>query len=182
MAQVAALCQRGARDLTVIGWGGSLPLELLLGAGAVRKLVFCFSSLDMFGLAPRFRSALESGTVVTQEWTALGLINALRAAGERLGWGTMQAPLGSDLLNGFARRAPDLFPDVTAAPMAAVPRLDLDTFLLHAPLADDDGNVEPPGGPGTDQPVAVAPGRGLVTAGQQGRAGRPAPQPSALTP
>jgi len=180
MAQLAALCQRGARDLTVIGWGGSLPLELLLGAGAVRKLVFCFSSLDMFGLAPRFRSALESGTVVTQEWTALGLINALRAAGERLGWGTMQAPLGSDLLKGFARRAPDLFPDVTAAPMAAVPRLDLDTFLLHAQRADDDGNVELVGGQGTDQPMAFAARRVLVTVEERVRGGLLGRQPGAF--
>lgn len=163
MAQLAALCERGTGDLTVIGWGGSLGLELLLSAGAVRKLVFCFSSLDMFGLAPRFRRALESGTVEAAEWTALGLITALRAAAERLGWQALQAPLGSALAEGFALPAPDLFPQVTAAPMAAVPPLELDTFLLHAQRADDDGNVEISGGRGTDQPMALAARRVLVT-------------------
>jgi glutaconate CoA-transferase subunit A len=172
MAQLAALCERGVRDLTVIGWGGSLPLELLLSAGAVRKLVFCFSSLDIFGLAPRFRQVLEANTVAAEEWTALGLINALRAAGERLGWEVFQAPLGSDLFEGFARRAPEFFPEITAAPMAAVARLELDSFLLHAQRADDDGNVEVLGGRGTDQPMAFAAKRVLVTVEERVRNGQ----------
>ena len=41
---------------------------------------------------PRFRRALESGTVEAAEWTALGLITAFRAAAERLGWQALQAP------------------------------------------------------------------------------------------
>jgi acyl CoA:acetate/3-ketoacid CoA transferase alpha subunit len=76
-----------------------------------------------------------------------------RAPGERLGWEVFQARLGSDLFEDFARRAPDLFRKVAATPMAAVPRLDLHTFLLHAQRADGDGNVEVLGGPGTDQPM-----------------------------
>jgi glutaconate CoA-transferase, subunit A len=172
MAQLAALCDRGIRDLTVIGWGGSLPLELLLSAGAVRKLVFCFSSLDIFGLAPRFRRALETDAIASEEWTALGLISALRAAGEGLSWEVFQAPLGSGLFDGFARRAPDLFPEITAAPMATVARLELDTFLLHAQRADDDGNVEVLGGRGTDQPMAFAAKRVLVTVEERVRNGQ----------
>ena len=180
MAQLAALCERGTGDLTVIGWGGSLGLELLLSAGAVRELVFCFSSLDMFGLAPRFRRALESGAVAAAEWTALGLITALRAAGERLGWQALQAPLGSGLTDGFALPAPDLFPRVTAAPMAAVPPLGLDTFLLHAQRADDDGNVELTGGRGTDQPMAFAARRVLVTVEERVASGTLGASPGAF--
>ena len=63
LALVAELARRQCRDLTYVSWGGGLPLELLLQADAVRKIVFCFSSLDVFGLAPRFRRALEEHPV-----------------------------------------------------------------------------------------------------------------------
>ncbi len=100
------------------------------------------------------------------------LISALRAAGEGLSWEVFQAPLGSGLFEGFARRAPDLFPEITAAPMAAVARLELDSFLLHAQRADDDGNVEVLGGRGTDQPMAFAAKRVLVTVDERVRNGQ----------
>src|SRR3954453_20177609 len=73
LALVRELARSGRRDLTYVTWGGGLPLELLLQADAVRKVVFCFSSLDVFGLAPRFRSALEQGTVEVEELPALAM-------------------------------------------------------------------------------------------------------------
>jgi hypothetical protein len=41
IAQVRALYERGAWRLTYVAWGGGLPLEMLLAARSVRKLVFC---------------------------------------------------------------------------------------------------------------------------------------------
>ena len=61
LAAVHALAARQPRDLVYVSWGGGLPLEILLGAGAVSRIVFCFSSLDIFGLAPLFRRAVEDG-------------------------------------------------------------------------------------------------------------------------
>src|SRR5271154_4305049 len=70
----------GRQDFTYVSWGGGLPLELFLEAGAIKKLVFCFSSLDILGLAPRFRAALESGRIEVEEWSALAMIQGLHAA------------------------------------------------------------------------------------------------------
>ncbi len=53
-----------------MSWGGGIPLEILLGAGAVSRIVFCFSSLDIFGLAPLFRRAVEQDQVTIDEWSA----------------------------------------------------------------------------------------------------------------
>ena len=50
------------RDLHYACWGGGLPLEMLLEAGAVTKATLCFSSLDIFGQAKRFQAAVEDGT------------------------------------------------------------------------------------------------------------------------
>src|ERR1051325_7243853 len=75
--QVLAL---GKKDFVFVSWGGGLPLELFLEANAVRKLIFCFSSLDIFGLAPRFREALENKKIEIEEWSALAMGQAFVAA------------------------------------------------------------------------------------------------------
>src|SRR5690606_26579356 len=55
LALVDALSSAGRRNLHYVSWGGGLPLELLLRVdGVVDRLTFCFSSLDVFGVPPRF--------------------------------------------------------------------------------------------------------------------------------
>ena len=41
LAALHALAARRPRDLTYVSWGGGIPLEILLGAGAVSRIVFC---------------------------------------------------------------------------------------------------------------------------------------------
>ena len=56
IALIQAVTHQGACDLDYVSWGGSLGLEMLLDAGAVRSMALCCgNSLDVFGLAPRFR-------------------------------------------------------------------------------------------------------------------------------
>jgi glutaconate CoA-transferase, subunit A len=120
----------------VIGAGGGLPLELLLQAGAVRKVVFCFSSLDLFGLAPRFRSALEQGSVEVDELNALAMAQAFEAAAQRLPSMPLQAPLGSDILErtGIARMTRD---PISGSDVVSAAALPLDVLLVHAQRADE---------------------------------------------
>ena len=98
LALIEKVLALGRRDFTFISWGGGLALELFLEAKAVAKLIFCFSSLDIFGLAPRFREALETQSVKVEEWSALAMIQALHAAYFNLPEMPFQLPLGSDLM------------------------------------------------------------------------------------
>jgi glutaconate CoA-transferase subunit A len=141
--------QHGVRDLDYVSWGGSLGLELLLEAGAVRSMALCFNSLDVFGLAPRFRRAVEEGSVPLEEWTALGMMQGFHAAQHGLPSMPFPLPLGSEIVarSGFATPYPD---PITGAAVGAARALPLDVFLLHAQRADADGNVEIQGGRGLD--------------------------------
>jgi glutaconate CoA-transferase, subunit A len=153
VAQLLELRRR--RELTYIAWGGGLALELLLDAGAVSRAELTFSSLDVFGLAPRFRRAVEDGTLALEEWTALGMISALQARSRGLDFEVMQRLAGTDLGAAWARPLDDR--------QAAVPALPLDVFLLHAGRADDAGNVELRGARGIDLSALFAADRVLVT-------------------
>ena len=149
LALVGELIRRKRRDLTYVTWGGGLPLELLLQADAVRKVVFCFSSLDIFGLAPRFRRALEEGRVEVEELPALAMAQGFEAALQRLPSLPFQLPVGSDILDrsSLTRVSPD---PVAGVPVGSAAALHLDSFLLHAQRADTAGNVELTGALGMD--------------------------------
>src|SRR5258706_34959 len=84
IALIKAIVGQGTKNLDYITWGGGLALEMLLAANAVRKMIFCFSSLDIFGLSPLFRKALEEGTVEVEEWNALAMIQGFNAAEQQL--------------------------------------------------------------------------------------------------
>jgi glutaconate CoA-transferase, subunit A len=170
MAALRALAATGVRDLHYVAWGGGLPLELLLGHGAVSRATLCFASLDVLGPAPRFRRAVESGELELSEWTALGIINGFRAAGENLAFEVLQEPAGSELAAGFSRRVDDPF-GTGAAPVSAVPPLPIDVLLLHAQRADDDGNVEIAGARGLDMSAVFAARRVYVTVEERVRRG-----------
>ncbi|HTX00988.1 MAG TPA: CoA-transferase [Acidimicrobiales bacterium] len=163
-AALHTLARRRPRRLTYASWGGGLPLEILLGVGAVEKIVFCFSSLDIFGPAPLFRRALESGEVEVEEWPAFALTARLEAAKQNLPVMPFRVPQGADLLAGL----PGVLALPAGAPSAGSPvalaaRLDLDAFLVHAQRADEDGNVEIAGARGLDATAAFAARRVLVT-------------------
>ena len=170
MAQLLALADAGVRDLHYVAWGGGLPLELLLSRDMVSEATLCFSSLDVLGPAPRFRRAVESERLRLHEWTALGMINGFRAAGENLAFEVLQEPAGSSLAEGFSRRMDDPF-GAGGVPMSAVPPLPVDTFLLHAQRADDDGNVEIQGARGLDMSAVFAARRVIVTVEERVRRG-----------
>src|SRR5947209_3882121 len=131
VALILKIIERGRKDFVFTSWGGGLPLELLLEAQAVRKLIFCFSSLDIFGLSPRFRQALENDAIEVDEWSALAMIQGLHAAHFRLPEMPFQLPLGSDLMNAgsFWRKSASTF---TERPVGVAKRLDVDVLLLHA--------------------------------------------------
>jgi len=162
IALIRAVIARGVKDLDYVSWGGSLGLELLLEAGAVRKMALCFNSLDVFGLAPRFRKAVEDGTVELEEWTALGMMQGFHAAQHGVPSMPFPLPLGSEIVerSGFATPYPD---PITGKQVGAARALPLDVLLLHAHRADEDGNVEIQGARGLDLSMAFAARRVLVT-------------------
>src|SRR4051795_3005498 len=149
IALIKRILATGKKDFVFTSWGGGLPLELFLQANAVRKLIFCFSSLDIFGLAPKFRDALENNKIEVEEWTALAMAQALHAAHFNLPELPFQIPVGSDLMKTgtFWQQSSSVF---SGEPLGQARRLDIDVLLLHAQRADRSGNIEIQGARGFD--------------------------------
>ena len=60
MAFIRTLARRKVRDLTVVAIVHGMPIEWLVAAGCVRSVVSGLVSLEGFGLAPRFRAAVQA--------------------------------------------------------------------------------------------------------------------------
>src|SRR5947209_11932992 len=162
IALIQKIAAIGRKDFVFTSWGGGLALELLLEAGAVRKLIFCFSSLDVFGLSPRFREALEKNTIQVDEWSALAMIQGLHAAHFNVPEMPFQLPAGSDLMSvgDFWDTSESAF---TGEPIGQARRLDIDVLLLHAQRADRKGNIEIQTSRGLDLSMLGAAKQTLVT-------------------
>lgn len=165
VAALMALLDRGVRHLRYVAWGGGLPLEMLLEFSAVAEATICFSAMDVFGMATRFRRAAEEGSLRLHETTALALMTGLRSKAENLPWDVMQKPAGSSLGQQMSEVESD------AVPMVRIPPIPVDVMLLHAQRADDHGNVELAGARGTDLCTLFAARKLLVTVEERVPAG-----------
>lgn len=162
VALLQAVVRRGVTGLNYFAWSGGLPLELLLEAGAVASIDICFSSLDIFGLAPRFREVAENRRLPIKDWPALSMIQGLRAAQQNLPFMPVQLPEGSTMMERCPAVSFHRDPR-TGAVVGLVEAQPVDTMLLHAARSDTDGNVEIYGARALDLAIVGAAQQVLVT-------------------
>jgi len=162
IALINNLLNKNPKNLEFISWSGGLALELFLQKNVVKKIQICFSSLDIFGLAPIFRRTCENKKIEVIDWSALGLIKALRAGQQNIDSEIFQYPWGSDLpiKTNFCKKFED---PISKNKFAIVQSLKIDNFLLHASRADEDGNVEILGPRALDTIMAGASKQVIVT-------------------
>lgn len=145
MEVVRALIRRRIRDLTIFGGPTTgLATDMLIGAGCVRAVETAAVSLGEFGLAPRFREAVESGQLEIRDSTCPAIHAALQASEKGSPFMPLRGVLGSDLVpnrpdwrvinNPFADENVD-------DPVLLVPALSPDFAIFHAPIGDQSGNV-----------------------------------------
>ena len=142
MAATFALIRRGTRALRLYCVPYStLQADVLIGAGRVASIEAAAVTLGEIGLAPRFTAAVEGGTLTMRDSTCPAIHAALQASEKGVPFMPLRGLLGSDIL---AHR-PDWTvidsPFGTDDPIVLLPAVAPDVALLHAPMADRDGNV-----------------------------------------
>lgn len=141
MALVRELVRQQRRGLHVVGSAHGIDVDLLVAAGV---LAVCEESYVGFeqdlGLAPAYRRAAESGTIDVRESCCATILAQLRAAEFGLPFLPVRGVKGSDI-----RRLHPEYGEVvcpfTGETLVAVPPLQPDVALIHAPLGDRRGNL-----------------------------------------
>jgi glutaconate CoA-transferase subunit A len=141
MAFVRTLARRRVKDLTVVAVVAGMPIEWLVAGGCVRRVLSGLVSLEGFGLAPRFRQAVQARTVEFEEYSEHSLIARLQAAAYRLPMMPTRAGLGTDVLGLHPDTMRPVTDEVTGEAYVACTPLPLDFAVVHATAADTRGNV-----------------------------------------
>lgn len=150
------------KDLKLETFAGGLDVELLLAAGKVGTVGACHVGLDHFGLAPLFRAARQSASIVFEEWSEWSQLAAWRAAAEKAPYAVIPLDPATDLvrMNPNITSAPAVFGEAAFAVKA--PRFDL--AVLHAEAAHPDGWAIAEGDPYLDTILGRAAQRVVVSA------------------
>jgi len=141
MALVRELCRQQRRDLHLVGSAHGIDVDLLIAAGAVGVVEESYVGFEQdLGVAPAYRSAIETGAVELRETCCATLLAQLRAAEYGIPFMPVRGVLGSTILQ-LHPEYRELECPFTGERLLLAPALSPDVALLHAVAADAAGNV-----------------------------------------
>ncbi|WP_231644741.1 CoA transferase subunit A [Sciscionella sediminilitoris] len=143
MALTHELIRQGIGGLTVLGCNLSLPLDQLAAAGLVTRTEQGSGNLERYGVLFAWRRAVERGEITVRDYSHLAMASRFLAATLGLPFLPVRSLLGTDLgrdlqRSGDASATTDPW---TGQPVLLVRACSPDLALVHASLADADGNV-----------------------------------------
>jgi glutaconate CoA-transferase subunit A len=181
MAFVRELIRQGKRDLVVYGHSPGIDLDMLIGAGAVRRIEVAYVGDEMFVSPGRnFRRAIEQGSIQFDDYSNFGATLRLVAGAMGLPFIPARTLLGSDMVERWGFPAVERRSDPRAAPkklawmdcpftgerVVLLPAVNPDVAVIHAQLVGEEGTVRLLGQSFADEFMAAAARRVIVTAEQ----------------
>jgi glutaconate CoA-transferase subunit A len=146
MAVAHEIVRQGPRDLTLYGCNLSISMDLLVGAGLVRRTESGTGNLERFGTTFCWRRGIEQGTLEVEDWSHLAMVSRFLAGEMGVPFMPVKSLLGSDLLtwtsaSGFKKFEVIDNPWNRGEPVVLVPAATPDVAIVHVQRADPMGNV-----------------------------------------
>lgn len=145
MAFAAEVLRQGIRDLTVSQCVGAMDADLLVGGGAVSRILYGGGSLDRFGRLACVNRAIEEGSIVAEEYSSLSMVFRYLAGALGLPFVPIRSLRGSDVLTHLQEVAPSATAYVddpfTGDRWLALRPLNPDVAVIQVQMADPEGNA-----------------------------------------
>ena len=141
MALVRELIRQERRDLSMVSLVGGIPLDWLAAAGCMSRFVGSAVTMEQFGLAQRFRRAVEAGRIRVEELSEQALLSRLGAGARNLPFLPTRAMIGTDLID-INENLTILEDPFGGLPVVACRALVPDVALVHCHRADRYGNAQ----------------------------------------
>ncbi len=145
MAFAREVIRQGIKGLTVSQCVGAMEADLLVGAGAVERIIYGGGSLDRFGRLNCVNRGIEEGTLVAEEYSSLSMAFRYLAGSLGLPFIPIRSLRGSDILKRLQQIAPS---EVSAVddPFSGENWLVLkpllpDVAVVQVQVADEEGNA-----------------------------------------
>jgi len=148
------IIRQNKKDLTVCTFVGGIDVDMLIAGGCVSEVRSCFVGMEIFGMAPHYRKAVESGSLKITEESEATIALGLRASYLKVPFMPLKGIIGTDLekVRDDIKQIED--PLGSGTQIMAVPKIDLDVAILHVPYADESGNGNIPGAVWMDADMA----------------------------
>ncbi|MCY3560843.1 MAG: CoA transferase subunit A [bacterium] len=141
MAMVRELIRQRRRDFGLVCLVGGIAVDWLAAAGCMNRFIGNAVSMEQFGLAQRYRRAVEDGRIRMEELSETALLARLGAGARNLPFLVTRGMIGTDLIavNENLTMIEDPF---GGPPVVACRALVPDVALIHCHRADRCGNVQ----------------------------------------
>jgi acyl CoA:acetate/3-ketoacid CoA transferase alpha subunit len=169
IAVVHELIRQNKRDLTVSQGVAGLDTDLIVAAGAVKRLIIGGGSLDRFGPVHCINRARESGSLMSEDWTSLSLCFRYLAGALGLTFIPIKSLIASEILDRLehgpgADDVKRLQCPFTGENYIALRALTPDVSFVHVQIADEQGNCRIDGPRWDNEEQAKAANRLIVVA------------------
>ena len=146
MALAHEIIRQGVGDLTLVGCSMSMSMDMLVGAGLVRRTECGTGNLERIGTTMRWRRAIEEGRIEVEDYSHLAMASRFLAGSLGLPFMPSKSMLGTDIVNKKSpngRKALEVVdnPWLPGDPVVLVPAVNPDVSIIHAQKADAMGNV-----------------------------------------
>jgi len=140
MSLTREIVRQGRTGLRLAGQGVH-EADLLLAAGCIDELDFTYIGMEVYGVSPIVRRAIESGQVKNVvEWSNAALTWRFKAAAMGVPFLPTRVMLGTDTLKYSSAKVVEC--PFTGQRVALLPALILDTGIIHVNRADRFGNCQ----------------------------------------
>jgi acyl CoA:acetate/3-ketoacid CoA transferase alpha subunit len=145
IAFVNEIIRQGKKELNVYQTVAGMDTDLLVGAGAVKKLAYSGGSLDRFGRLERINEAIDQGRLDIREYSGLSISLRFLAGSMGIPFIPTKSLLGTDMLRDLIRKNDDSI-KIETSPFDGekyvyLKSLQPDFAVIHAQYADEKGNV-----------------------------------------
>ena len=139
------LIRQNKRELVVSQGVAGLDTDLLVGAGAVGRLIIGGGSLDRFGPVHCINRARESGSLLSEDWTSLSLCFRYLAGALGLSFIPIKSLIASEILERLEQGpakddVKSMTCPFTGEVYIAMRALTPDISFVHVQIADEHGN------------------------------------------
>ena len=146
MALAHEIVRQGIGNLTLVGCNLALSMDLLVGAGLVKRTESGSGNLERYGAALRWRRAVEAGTLEVADYSHLGMASRFLAGALGVPFMPSKSMLGTDILDkrGAGDEKPFELVDNPwnpGEPVVLLPACRPDVSIIHVQRADEMGNV-----------------------------------------
>jgi acyl CoA:acetate/3-ketoacid CoA transferase alpha subunit len=145
MAFAREVIRQGIKDLTISQCVGAMDADMLVGAGAVQRLIYGGGSLDHFGRLACVNRGIENGTLLAEEYSSLSVTFRYLAGTLGLPFMPIRSLRGSDLIRQIKERTSSdvatISDPFTGEDWLALKPLLPDVAVVQVQTADEDGNA-----------------------------------------